>query len=276
MSEEIRIVKHLESFIKSCKTYFGDYRKICIVTRNGKYGLAENDEKEGLKLLCEVEFDYIEPFYSRFGDANMFIVYTKGKYGLLAMDFTVSSISNDIGCNLIAKCEYDKITFSQENKIAFLYDDEKEQRRYYNPNTRHLSPWYRCFFERGIDSLICEKDNVWYLVDVSTDTVIYSCHRSKHIKPLMQTIQTDLFFIAECSCGKMVYADLIFYNRNLRVSYIIENISDLNITRNGFENFEENIVLAFKKDNKKHILAAKDSEWDFDEIRKIAKEVEYE
>lgn len=274
MSEEIRIVKHLKSFIKSCKTYFGDYRKICIVNQNGKYGLAKNDEKEGLKLLCEVEFDYIEPFCSRFGDANMFSVYSKGKYGLIAMDFTVSSVSDDIGCELVAKCEYDKIAFSQENNIAFLYDDEKEQHRYYNMNTRRLSPWYRFFFERGTDSIICEKDNIWHLVDTTTDSVIYSCHRGKHIELLLHVPQADLFFIYDCNYKKILSTDLLFYNRNLRESYVIEYIDCLNVMRNGYENFEENVVISFKKDGKKFFFACMDSEWDFDEIRKIAKEIE--
>lgn len=275
MSEEIRIVKHLESFIKSCKTYFGDYRKICIVTRNGKYGLAENDKKEGLKLLCEVEFDYIEPFCNRFGNANMFGVYSKGKCGLIAMDFTVSSVSDDIGCELVAKCEYDKITFLQESNIAFLYDEKKEQRRYYNLNTRRLSPCYKSFFERGTDSIICEKDHIWHLVDTTTDSVIYTCHRGKHIDLLLYVSQADLFLMFDCDYKKILSADLLFYNRNLRESYVIENINCLNVMRNGYEDFEETIVVSFKKDGKKFFFACVDSEWNFDEIRKIAKEVDY-
>ena len=70
-------------------------------------------------------------------------------------------------------------------------------------------------------------------------------------------------------------SNLVFFNRDLRVSYVIENIDYFNVIKTGFENFEYKFVLTFKKDDKKHILASYDFGWDYDKIRKIAEEIEY-
>lgn len=67
---------------------------------------------------------------------------------------------------------------------------------------------------------------------------------------------------------------MVFFNKNLRVSYVIKDIDCLSISRNGLDQWEDNFVFTFRKDGNKHIIAVNDNEINFDEIRKIAEEVE--
>ena len=59
------------------------------------------------------------------------------------------------------------------------------------------------------------------------------------------------------------------------VTYIIEDIACFCIICNGLDCFEENLVLSFQKDGKKYIITVNNDKIDFDEIIKIAKEIEY-
>ena len=70
-------------------------------------------------------------------------------------------------------------------------------------------------------------------------------------------------------------SDLVFFNQYLRTSYVIENIDYLSVTRNDFDKWEDNYFFTFQKDGKKYIIAVNDDKIDFDELRRIAKEVEY-
>lgn len=69
-----------------------------------------------------------------------------------------------------------------------------------------------------------------------------------------QLLSRDLYLFTKYDFDEVVddnKSDLVFYNRNLCVSYVIENIDSLNVTKNGYEDFEEQIVLVFRKKQQK-------------------------
>ena len=278
MSTETKVLKHFDAEIISCKDYHREYRKICIICRDGKYGLAEMD-KTGypriVDILIECKYDHIDTFCAFCDFSNMVCVYLDGKCGLYSFRWTVSSKSNKIDCKQIAECEYDFISVNSSSNIAVLRKRDKYRCRYYNLNSDRLSPFYVAVIPADEHYFECGKENTVKWIDIRTDSVIYSAE-DLCVHP--QLLSRDLYLFTKYDFDEVVgdnKSDLVFYNRNLCVSYVIENIDSLNVTKNGYEDFEENIVLVFRKNSKKHIIATSDCEWDYDEIRKIAKEVEY-
>ena len=74
MSTETKVLKHFDAEIISCKDYHREFRKICIIYRDGKYGLAEMD-KTGypriVDILIECKYDHIDTFCAFCGFSNI-------------------------------------------------------------------------------------------------------------------------------------------------------------------------------------------------------------
>ena len=115
-------------------------------------------------------------------------------------------------------------------------------------------------------------------IDIETDSVIYLWNR-KHIdEAYPERISRNIYLLIKANYDEPIgehKSDLVFFNKNLRVSYVIKDIDCLSISRNGLDQWEDNFVFTFRKDGKKHIIAVNDNEWDIESIKTIAKEVEY-
>lgn len=284
MSTEIKILKHFDAEIISCKDYHREHRKICIICRDGKYGLAEMD-KTGypriVDILIECKYDHIDAFCAFCDFSNMVCVYLDGKCGLYAFKWTVSSKSNKIDCKQIAECEYDSVYASRSPKVAVLRQRNKGFRcRYYNLNSDRLSPFYRDVYpcdEHYFECVIENSEVTWNYTDIQTDSVIYS-RSGKDGLFFSERITRNVYLFTKYLDdvpATEIKSDLVFFNKNLKVSYVIENIDCLNITRNGLEQWEDNYIFTFRKDGDKHIISIHNDEWDIESIKSIAKEIEY-
>lgn len=284
MSTETKILKHFDAEIISCKDYHREHRKICIICRDGKYGLAEMD-KTGypriVDILIECKYDHIDTFCAFYDFSNMVCVYLDGKCGLYSFRWTVSSKSNKIDCKQIAECEYDSVYASRSPKVAVLCQRNKGFRcRYYNLNSDRLSPFYRDVYpcDEHFFECVIENDEVtWNYTDIQTDSVIYS-RSGKDGLFFSERITRNVYLFTKYLDdvpATEIKSNLVFFNKNLKVSYVIENIDCLNITRNGLERWEDNYIFTFRKDGDKHIISIHNDEWDIESIKSIAKEVEY-
>ena len=274
MSSEAKVVKTFYAFITNCKDFSGNNREMCIISRDGKFGLAERLNKK-LITLIECKYDYIDSLCCESCYSNVIGVSLGGKWGLYSFKYTVSTKSNRIDCRMVAECEYDFITVNIFSNIVILHKQKEFQKCYYNFHSGKLSSPYEYILFADEHYFECGKKNTVKWIDIRTDSVIYSAE-DLCVHP--QLLSRDLYLFTNYDFDEVVgdnKSDLVFYNRNLCVSYVIENIDSLNVIKNGYEDFEENMVLVFRKNSKKHIIATNDCEWDYDEIRKIAKEVEY-
>lgn len=280
MSTETKVLKHFDAEIISCKDYHREFRKICIIYRDGKYGLAEMD-KTGypriVDILIECKYDHIDAFCAFCDFSNMVCVYLDGKCGLYAFKWTVSSKSNKIDCKQIAECEYDFISVNSSSDIAVLRKRDKNRCRYYNLLSDRLSPFYVAVIPADEQYFKCIIGYEEKCIDTKTDSVIYSWSKKFGFvssKKITRNVYLFTKYLDDVPATE-IKSDLVFFNKNLKVSYVIENIDCLNITRNGLEQWEDNYIFTFRKDGDKHIISIHNDEWDIESIKAIAKEVEY-
>ena len=281
MSTETKVLKHFDAEIISCKDYHREYRKICIICRDGKYGLAEMD-KTGypriVDILIECKYDHIDTFCAFCDFSNMVCVYLDGKCGLYSFRWTVSSKSNKIDCKQIAECEYDFISVNSSSNIAVLRKRDKYRCRYYNLNSDRLSPFYVAVIPADEHYFECITEDEVKCIDIETDFVIYSWNRKHVDEAYPERISRNVYLLIKANYDEPIgehKSDLVFFNKNLRVSYVIKDIDCLNITRNGLEQWEDNYIFTFRKNGDKHIIAVNDNEWNIESIKAIAKEIEY-
>lgn len=277
MSTKTKVVKNFYTDITSCKDFKVDTRDLCIISRDGKFGVAEKHRNGKLTFLVDCEYDYIDTFCSEKGFTNMVSVSLNGKHGLYAFKFTESSKSTKICCEKITTCEYDNIYFPFGNDVAVL-EKCNNSVRYYNIVSRKLSPLYQGYnFDEMGEIYYFYTDKVQRCIDYNTDNVIYSCPAEETVSA--EKIWRELYVLTHYDFDNLPIEqninDLLFYNRNLMTSYLIENVECLHITRYDYDKWGVNHIVTFLKEGQKHIIATDDSQWDFDEIRKIAKEIDY-
>ncbi len=270
-----RIVRTFHSDIKSCKDYYLSDRDMCIICCDEKFGLAEKLGNGRLDILIDCQYDYIDPFCYGYCYSNAVGVVLNGKWGLYVFKYTVNYKSRKIDCVQISECEFDNINVGKNSEIFVL--NKKDSCRYYNLNTNSLSEKCEGILFEDKDCLGCYAENITRWVDDYTDTIIYSTESLT----FPEILSRDVYLFAEYDFDgeNLIYSNinsnLVFFNRNLRVSYVIEDIRNLTVTRNGFESFEENIVFLFGKDDKKYIITVNNDEWNIEDIKEISKEVEY-
>ncbi len=281
MSTETKVLRHFNAEIISCKDYHREFRKICIICRDGKYGLAEMD-KTGcpriVDVLIDCKYDHIVTFCAYCDFSNMVCVYLDGKCGLYSFKHTVSSKSNRIDCKQITECEYDFISVNSSSDIAVLRKRDEFRCRYYNLNSDRLSPFYMAVIPADEHYFECITEDEVKCIDIETDSVIYSWHQNCVDLAYIERISKNIYLLVKAACDEPIEenkSDLSFFNKNLKVSYVIENIDCLNITRNGLDKWKDNYIFSFRKDSKKHIIVVNDNEWDVESVKEIAKEVEY-
>ena len=277
MSTKIKVVKKFFTDITSCKDFKVDTRDLCIISRDGKFGVAEKHRNGNLTVLIDCEYDYIDTFCSEKGFTNMVSVSLNGKHGLYAFKFTESSKSTKICCEKITPCEYDCIHSLFGNDVAVLEKSNKSV-RYYNIFSRKLSPPYKGYTVEEMGDLYCfYTDKIQRWIDYHSDNVIYSCSSEESVSA--EKIWRGLYVLTHYDFDNLPIEqntnDLLFYNHNLMTAYLIDSIECLRITRYDYDKWGVNHIVTFLKNGKKHIIATDDSKWDFDEIRKIAKEIEY-
>lgn len=272
----MKIIKTFRSFIVSCKTYYEIEKTICIICRDGKFGLAEKRKNGKMSVIIDCEYDYIDSLCGLFGLTNMVSVYLNGKCGLYAFKYTVSSKSNKIDCKRITECEYDNIKVNQKSRVAIFYKGNKLPCCYYNLNSNKLSPLYINVIPVDEHHCKCVTEKEMKFIDLDTDSVVYSYYKeSGYVSSERLSRNIYLFSIYNDESITIHQSDLVFFNQYLRTSYVIENIDYLSVTRNDFDKWEDNYYFTFQKDGKKYIIAVNDDKIDFDELRRIAKEVEY-
>lgn len=86
-----KIIKTIRVDIKSCKDYYITERTLCIICRDGKFGIAEKHESGKLTVIIDCEYDYIDTFCAEKGFTNMIAALRGDKWGLYAFRWTVSS-----------------------------------------------------------------------------------------------------------------------------------------------------------------------------------------
>ena len=275
MFNKTKTVKRFTAVIVNCKNYCHEHRDIHIISRDGKFGIAEKSRNGKFTLLIDCKYDYIDSLNCGFDYSNVVGVMQNGRWGLYSFKYTVSTKSKKIDCKQIAECEYDFISAKHFSEIVILSKQKECISRYYNVKSDTLSPFYEMILADDENYFECGTGNNIKWIDIQSNTEIYSAN-GLCVNP--ERLSDDVYLFTKYDFDEVIgdnKSDLVFYNRDLRVSYIIENIDCLNMIRNGFENFERNYVFTFRKDGKKRIVAVNDNEIDFDEIRKIAKELDY-
>ncbi len=276
MPTEIKIVKSFYTDITMSEDFFVQHIDLCIISRDGKFGVAEKTENGRLIILVECVYDYIDTFCGEKGFTNLFSVSLNGKFGLYAFRYTAGP-DNNIYCEMVVSCEYDSIHTLTGNHIAIL---EKENGfvRYYNVLTKKLSPFYTSISCDESGCLYCFSDNeVHKWIDTLTDNIIYECTETDFISA--EKVWKG-FYVFSCFCCldsfvEHVETDLVFCDDSCITSYVIKDITDLQITKYDYDLRAPNFIVAFIKNDKRYVVATKGSQWDFDEIRKIADKVNY-
>lgn len=273
MAKKPKIVKEFSSLIINRKNHSIETRCLCTIINNGKFGLAEKYKNGNLAILIDCKYDYIDVFCCRRNTSNVVGVFQNGRWGLYSFKYTISSKNEKIDCRQVAKCEYDYIsaTVKYFSCVAVLHKQKNKLKRYYNFSSDRLSQYYEEILPSNEHYFICISNKNIQWIDIQSDTVIYNKYASA--KKITENIY--LFIKYDSGESAEVKSDLVFFNRKLRVTYIIEDIDSFSINFNGLDSFEENLVFTFQKDGKKYIVETVNSKWDFDEIRKIAKEIDY-
>ena len=57
-----KIIKTIRVDIKSCKDYCITERTLCIICRDGKFGVAERRENGKMTVIIDCKYDYIDTF----------------------------------------------------------------------------------------------------------------------------------------------------------------------------------------------------------------------
>lgn len=273
MTKKPMIIKEFSALIKNLKNNSIETRRLCTISDNGKFGLAEKHENGNFAILIDCEYDFVDAFCCKRNTSNVVGVLQNGRWGLCSFKNTISSKSKKIDCRQVADCEYDSISATVEyySCVAVLHKQNNKLYRYYNFRSDRLSQYYEEILPVNENFFICISNQNIHWIDIQSDTVIYNKYAS------CKKITEDIYLFRkydslESPEGK---ADLVFFNRKLRVTYIIEDIACFCIICNGLDCFEENLVLSFQKDSKKYIITVNNDKIDFDEIIKIAKEIEY-
>ena len=272
---KVKSVKNFTAVVVNCKNYCHEHRDMHIICCGGKFGLAEKHKNGRFTTLIECKYDYIDSMNCGFMYSNVAAVSLNGKWGLYAFRHTVSTKSRKIDCKQVAECEYDHISTNHFSSIIILHKSKAFFRRYYNVKTGNLSPFYETILADDENYFLCATDNNIKWIDVRSNCVIYSAD-DLCVHP--QMLSKDIYLFTKYDFDEVVgdnKSDLVFFNRDLKVSYVIENIDCFNMRRNGFENFEENFVFIFRKNRTKHIIAVNSGEWDIESIKAIAKEIDY-
>lgn len=276
MPTDTKIVKSFYTDITMSEDFFVQHIDLCIISRDGKFGVAEKTENGRLIVLVECIYDYIDTFCSEKGFTNLVSVSLNGKFGLYAFRYTAGS-DNDINCEMVASCEYNSIHTLTGNHIAIL---EKENGfvRYYNVLAEKLSLFYTSVSCDETGCLYCFSDDEsqkW--IDILTDNVIYDCSETDFTCAEKVYRGFYVFSCYYCCDSSFEYnkTDLVFYDDNLMTAYVTDNVTDLHITKYDYDRYGRNYVVSFLKNDKSYIISTKDFKWDFDLIKKIANEVNY-
>ena len=273
MSAETKIVKSFYADITEKKEFsFIRHREMCIITRDSKFGVAEKNENGTLDVLIDCRYDYIDTFCSEKGFTNANTVSTDGKYGLYA--FSYSTESDKTVCKLVVSCEYKNI-YTLIGSIIIILETSNGLLRYYNMLSGKLSPFYTSVSCDETGCLYCFSDNeVHKWIDTLTDNITYECTETDFISA--EKVWKD-FYVFSCYCCldsfvEHVETDLVFCDDSCITSYVIKDITDLQITKYDYDRQGINIIVNFSKNAKRYVVATKDSRWDFDEITKILEE----
>lgn len=170
----------------------------------------------------------------------------------------------------VLSCEYKSIyTLIKSNIVIFETDDDLL--RYYNTLTGNLSSFYTSVSCDETGRLYCFGDSEskkW--IDPVTDKIIYECPEADQISA--EKVWKDFYvFCRFCSFDSFfeyINTDLVFCSDGL-TPCVIENVTDLQMTKYGYDSQGINYTVSFSKNDKRYVVATKDSQWDFDEITKI-------
>lgn len=174
---------------------------------------------------------------------------------------------------MVAACEYISIHTLTGNHIAIL---EKENGfvRYYNVLTEKLSPFYTSVSCDETGCLYCFSDDEsqkW--IDILTDNVIYDCSETDFTFAEKVYRGFYVFSCYYCCDSSFEYnkTDLVFYDDNLMTAYVTDNVTDLQITKYGYDRQGMDFVATFSKNDKTYSITTSESQWDFDKIKKLCR-----
>ena len=274
-----KIIKTIRVDIKSCKDYYITERTLCIICRDGKFGIAEKHEGGRLTVIIDCEYDYIDTFCAENGFTNMIAVLRGDKWGLYAFRWTVSSKSDKINCEMIADCEYDTITIQQKRKVAFLMNETGN--RYYNLWSGKLSGYCGCSISEDGSMLECVSDGMQRWIDIVTDTVIYARPTSRYVigeKICNDIYKFDVYYDKDAEWGDPDWhetSDIVYFDRDSKTSYVAFDIRGVKLQTKGFADYIKRYDVHFKKENESFHISDSDYEWDFGKFFEIAEEIEY-
>lgn len=277
MSE--KLIKTFRSDIKSCKDYCLTERTLCIICRDGKFGIAERHGDGKLTDVINCDYDYIDTFCAESGFTNMITVLRGGKWGLYAFRWTVNSNSDRINCEEIAGCEYDIITVHQKQKIAFLMNETGN--RYYNPGSGRLSGYCGCGLSEDGSLLECVADGIQKWINIETDTVIYARPTSRYVagERICEDIyEFSVYFDKDAGWGDPDWhetSDIVYFDRDLKTSYVAFDVYGTKLQTEGFAGYSKIYAVHFLKEKKTYCIDNFDSVWDLDDFLEIAEEIEY-
>ena len=274
-----KVIKTIRVDIKSCKDYCLTERMLCIIYRNGKFGVAERHESGKLTAIIDSEYDYIDTFCAENGFTNMITVLRGDKWGLYAFRWTVSSKSNKINCEMVAECEYDTITILQKQKVAFLMNETGN--KYYNLWSGRLSGYCGCSISEDGSLIEFVSDGIQKWIDIVTDTVIYARPTSRCIigeKVCEDMYEFTVYFDKDAERGDPDWvetSDLVFFDRNTRTSYVAFDVYCVVLTTHSFAWPYKRYYLHFDQHDKEYCIYKEDFKWNLDDFFKIAEEIEY-
>ena len=274
-----KIIKTIRVDIKSCKDYCITERVLCIIFRDGKFGVAERYESGRLSTIINCEYDYIDTFCEENGFTNMITVLRGDRWGLYAFRWTASTKSNKINCEMVADCEYDTITIHQKQKVAFLMNETGN--RYYNLWSGKLSNYGGCGFSEGGCLLEYCSDGVVKWIDIITDTVIYARPISRCVEGerICEDIyEFSVYYDKDAERGDPDWietSDLVFFHRNTKTSYIAFDVYCTALTTHGFACPYKRYYINFKHHGKEYCIYKENSKWNLDDFLGFAEEMEY-
>ena len=277
MSE--KIIKTIRVDIKSCKDYYITERTLCIICRDGKFGIAEKHEGGKLTVIIDCEYDYIDTFCGENGFTNMIAVLRGDKWGLYAFRWTVSSKSDKINCEKVANCEYDTITIHQKHKVAFLMNGTGN--RYYNLWSGRLSGYCGCSISKDGSMLECVSDGMQRWIDIVTDTVIYARPTSRYVEGerICENIyEFSVYYDKDAERGDPDWhetSDIVYFDRDSKTSYVAFDTYCVSLQTEGFAGYCKRYDVHFKEENESVHISDSDYEWDFGKFFEIAEEIEY-
>lgn len=170
-------------------------------------------------------------------------------------------------------CEYKSIyTLIKNNIVIFETDDGLL--RYFNTLTGNLSSFYTSVSCNETGCLYCFSDNEskkW--IDPLTDKTIYECPEADWIsaEKVWKNFYVFSRFCSFDSFFEHISTDLVFCDGNGLTPYVIENVTDLQITKYGYDRPGIDFVVTFSKNDKRYSITTSESQWDFDKIKKLCR-----